>query len=304
MELRQLKYFLKTAETLNFSEAARVLCITQSTLSQQIKQLEDEFNVRLFERSSHGVTLTESGEELYPYAENAIHSAETCSQLIEDLKNLSTGSLSIGVTYSFSPILTETLFQFIRKFPRVKLNIHYSPMEELMVKLQHHEVDFVLAFKPHGRRFADIESHTLFKNHLSVIVSDNHPLAQRPIISLKELQNYDLALPAKGMQARNAFEWLIKDSQLEFKANVELNSVNILFQLIRQGTMATVLSEAIIYGEIGLKSIPIDVPGNENTMEACVHVLRNRYIKTSARTFITMLCNTDSVKLRAMDWIS
>ena len=118
------------------------------------------------------------------------------------------------------------------------------------------------------------------------------------------MQNYDLALPAKGMQARNAFEWLIKDSQLEFKANVELNSVNILFQLIRQGTMATVLSEAIIYGEIGLKSIPIDVPGNENTMEACVHVLRNRYIKTSARTFITMLCNTDSVKLRAMDWIS
>ncbi len=304
MELRQLKYFLKTASTLNFSEAARAMCVTQSTLSQQIKQLEDEFGVRLFERNSHGVSLTESGEELLPYAEKAIHSSETCSQLIEDLKNLDAGTLNIGVTYSFSPILTETLFTFIKKYPGVKLGISYQPMEELMEKLQHCEVDFVLAFKPHSHRFADIESHTLFDNHLAVIVSEGHPLANRDTISLQELQRYDLALPAKGMQARNSFEWLVKDSLLEFKVNAELNSINILFQLIRQSAMVTVLSEATIYGEIGLKAVKIDVPDIENSMEGCVHVLKDSYMKNSARTFIKMLCDTDSVKLRAMDWIS
>ena len=61
MELRQLKYFVKVAQTLNFSEAARALCVTQSTLSQQIKSLEQELDIELFQRSSHSVSLTESG---------------------------------------------------------------------------------------------------------------------------------------------------------------------------------------------------------------------------------------------------
>ena len=62
MELRQLKYFVKTAETLNFSEAAKALSVTQSTLSQQIRQLEQEIDTVLFVRDSHSVQLTESGE--------------------------------------------------------------------------------------------------------------------------------------------------------------------------------------------------------------------------------------------------
>ena len=66
MELRQLRYFVKAAETLNFSEAAKGLYITQSTLSQQIRQLETELDVQLFQRNSHEVTLTEAGAELLP----------------------------------------------------------------------------------------------------------------------------------------------------------------------------------------------------------------------------------------------
>ncbi len=68
MELRQLKYFVKTAETLNFSEAAKASFVTQSTLSQQIKQLEQELDTALFVRDSHSVVLTESGAQLLPYA--------------------------------------------------------------------------------------------------------------------------------------------------------------------------------------------------------------------------------------------
>ena len=66
MEFRQLKYFAKAAETLNFSEAAKALCVTQSTLSQQIKFLEQELGTQLFQRNSHAVFLTESGSELLP----------------------------------------------------------------------------------------------------------------------------------------------------------------------------------------------------------------------------------------------
>ena len=72
MELRQLKSFVKVAELLNFSAAAKALCITQSTLSQQILQLEQELDVQLFQRNSHTVSLTESGEELLPLAHQTL----------------------------------------------------------------------------------------------------------------------------------------------------------------------------------------------------------------------------------------
>lgn len=88
MELRQLRYFLKTAELLNFSEAARSLCVTQSTLSQQIKQLENEFGVQLFERNSHEVSLTENGKELMPFAVKTLSASEACCQHMLDLKNI------------------------------------------------------------------------------------------------------------------------------------------------------------------------------------------------------------------------
>lgn len=97
MELRQLKYFLKIAETLNFSEAAKELCITQSTLSQQIKQLEDEFDTRLFARNSHGVALTEAGDELLPFARNTVGAADVCRERMCDLQNMLVGVLNIGV---------------------------------------------------------------------------------------------------------------------------------------------------------------------------------------------------------------
>ena len=68
MELRQLRYFVKVAETLNFSEAAKALFVTQSTLSQQIKQLEQDLDTPLLIRSSHSVALTEAGMELLPFS--------------------------------------------------------------------------------------------------------------------------------------------------------------------------------------------------------------------------------------------
>ena len=123
MELRQLKYFVKVAETLNFSEAAKAMCVTQSTLSQQIKQLEEELGESLLTRSSHSVALTEAGMTILTNAKQAIYEAGLCVERINDLNRLATGTLNIGVTYSFSPILTETILTFMKAYSNIKLNI-------------------------------------------------------------------------------------------------------------------------------------------------------------------------------------
>lgn len=299
MELRQLRYFVKVAETLSFSEAAKALFVTQSTLSQQIKQLEGELGEQLFSRSSHSVALTEAGRIILDNARQAIHEAELCGERINDLNRLATGTLNIGVTYSFSPILTETILTFMKAYPGIKLNIFYKPMNELMGLLRERAVDFVLAFRP-TENVEGIESHILFQNYLSVVVGSHHPLADRERIALHELEQYNLALPSKGLQARYAFDALVPQ-HLNLRAVIELNEVNILLQLLRQSMLVSVLSEATTHNERDVKAIPLDVPCNE--MTGCVHILKDSYRKKSMLEFVRLLGESIAVKDRQNAWL-
>ena len=299
MELRQLRYFVSVADSLNFSEAARNLCVTQSTLSQQIKQIESELGAPLFVRSSHSVTLTEAGVELLPFARATLRSADMCRERIADLNDIAAGTLNIGVTYSFSPILTETIVTFSRRYPKIKLNIFYRPMAELMEMLRRREVDFVLAFRPR-HPVEGVDSHILFQNSLSAIVRDGHSLASYARVSLPELKRYDLALPACGLQARNAFDDVAAPYS-GFRIRIELNEVNILLNLIRRTDFVTVLAEATIHNERGVRAIPLDVPDNE--MAGCLHVLHDSYHKRSMQEFVKLLDESVAVRERRDAWL-
>ena len=299
MELRQLRYFVKTAETRNFSHAASCLNIAQSSLSQQIKHLEDELGTQLFIRDSHSLQLTEAGEVILPFALRTIQDAEACVDRINDLRKLLTGTLNIGVTHSFSPILTESVISFIKMYPKIKVNIVYKQMNELMELLSNRELDFVLAFKP-IQTFPNVESHILFQNTLSAIVGKNHPLASKEKVSISELEKYDLALPSKGMQARNAFNNIVSDCDV-FKIRIELNDVNTLLKLVRQTSLVTVLAEDSIFDFSDVKAVPIDV--HDNQMSGCVHILKETYRKQSMQEFIRILTESIAVKRLQNNWI-
>jgi lysR substrate binding domain protein len=299
MELRQLRYFVKTAETLSFSEAAKALFITQSTLSQQIKQLEGEIGNALFSRTSHSVQLTETGREMLPFARRTLESADMCMTRIADINNMRTGTLNIGVTYSFSPILTETLIEFRKLYPDISLHIFYKPMAELMDMLKERSVDFVLAFRP-TRLPEGVEAHILFQNYLAAIVRDGHPLCGRSKITLDELSEHSLALPSRGLQARNAFD-LISANCKNLNTRIEMNEVNILLKIVRQTSLVSVLAEATIHNETGVRAIRLDVPDNE--MAGCVHTLRDTYRKRSMQEFLRMLGESFAVKERQNAWI-
>ena len=299
MELRQLRYFVKTAETRNFSHAASCLNIAQSSLSQQIKHLEDELGTQLFIRDSHSLQLTEAGEVILPFALRTIQDAEACVDRINDLRKLLTGTLNIGVTHSFSPILTESVISFIKMYPKIKVNIVYKQMNELMELLSNRELDFVLAFKP-IQTFPNVESHILFQNTLSAIVGKNHPLASKEKVSISELEKYDLALPSKGMQARNAFNNIVSDCDV-LKIRIELNDVNTLLKLVRQTSLVTVLAEDSIYDFSDVKAVPIDV--HDNQMSGCVHILKETYRKQSMQEFIRILTESIAVKRLQNNWI-
>lgn len=301
MELRRLYYFVKVAETLNFSEAARSLFVTQSTLSQQVKQLEEEFGTALFERDSHSVSLTENGSRLLPLAKRTLQDARDCINQIKDLQEMVSGELIVGVTYSFCPVLTETVKNFIDAYPGVKLRIVSKSSEELISMLRKREVDFVLAFKP-NESYDDIESQILFDDRLSVILRNDHPLAGRSSLRMEDLQRQKIALPAKGLQARNALDKSIDIVGQNLNICIELNEINILLDIVQSSHVLTILSEATIYHHKDrLKAIPLEIP--QNQMEGCIHVLRKAYRKRSAEAFVRLLRESNEIMERIHRWL-
>ena len=300
MEIRQLRYFVRMAQTLNFSEAARSLYVSQSTLSQQIKSLDDDLGTVLFQRDSHSVSITEGGEMLLPLAIQTLQDSEACKAQMNDLKELLTGELNIGVTYSFSQILTETVRNFVREYPGVKLNIFYRNMAELMEVLRHREVDLVLAFKP-DQPYDEIESSYLFGDKLSVIMRRDHPLADKESISLEELKRHRLAIPAKGLQARNALEKYICIEQSGLNVSLEINEANILLDIVQNTNLLTLLSDASVRGRDFLKAVPLNLPDNQ--MQGCVHTLKRVYHKRSAEVFIKMLRDANTIHEISNKWL-
>lgn len=293
MELRQLKYFVTVAKTLNFSEAARRLYITQGTLSQQIKQLEDELDSQLFARTSHSVTLTEAGEELLPLAQNALAASDVCRDKMTDLRKALSGTLNIGVTHSFSALLTDTVKDFLKKYPGVKLNIFYKTASELMEMVRKKEVDLSLAFKP-IMEYDDIESEILFKTELSAVMRRDHPLADRKSLTMDDVEKHGIVLPANGLQARKIFENFVGVDTRKLDVRVELNDPNIIMDIVQGTNLITLVSSLAAYYRPGLIAIPLEEGGH--AMLGCVHRLKEGYRKRSAEVFLEMLRDTAHIE--------
>ncbi|MBR4619395.1 MAG: LysR family transcriptional regulator [Salinivirgaceae bacterium] len=286
MELRQLKYFIKTAEILNFTEAARQLFITQSTLSQQIRQLETELQVQLFDRIGKRTYLTEAGTEFLPYAKQTVADSEGGVQRLRDLQNIMAGELRIGAVFTLSDLLTSTIISFSKQYPNIKLVVVSRPVNELLDLLKERKLDLILSYRPDDED-NQIEFVPLFDSNLSVIVNYNHPLVAQREVSLELLKQYPLVLPSVGSQARTMIDRLLASRHVQLTPQIEISSMTIMMNLVETGHWIAVMSEMLIRGHEKLRAIPI--AGKKTQMHPSVIVLKGIYQKLSAKEFMKIL---------------
>ena len=283
MELRQLKYFIAVAETLNFSEAAKKLFITQGTLSQQVKQLEGELGAELFERSSHSVRLTEAGEELLPLARKMMEESEECRMKISDLRHVLSGTLRIGVTHSFSHLLPEPVKIFMRAHPGVKLKIFYKTASELVDMLLAGAVDFVISFKP-STDYECISWEPIIKSQLSAVMWDEHPLADRKSLTVNDISRYGIILPSSGLQSRKVFDRFTNVDTESLNVRVEINEPNIILEMLYGTQMIGILSSLATRFHKSLVAIPVEE--FQQGLTGCVQWLNTSYQKRSVNAFL------------------
>ena len=256
MELRQLKYFITSADTLNFTEAARQCFITQSTLSQQIKQLETELGVQLFERIGKRVFLTETGRNFLPYARQTVADANYGMQRIKDMEELKTGRLCIGTTFGLSALITDAIARFSEQYPEIHFEVMFLKQDELIDAVRERKVDFALTFEMMEKD--DLLTEQPVKTyHLCAIVSDQNPLAQQATVSLRQLADYNICTPARGMNARRMFDSLTNKKGIELQPKLEINEIHTLLHLVRTGRWVAILVDSITHGEEGLCAVPL-----------------------------------------------
>lgn len=193
MELRHLRYFVTVAETLNFSQAARLLHLAQPPLSTQIKSLEHELGVRLFDRSSRGVTLTKAGRALLPAAREALTAAERAADAARITATGRTGVLRLGlIAPAATPEIAARLKKFHRAFPLVQLRVRQEPVATLHRLLEADELDLALT-RP-LRASPLLRQRTIGEQEQVLALSADHPLARRKRVPIRALHGEPLLL--------------------------------------------------------------------------------------------------------------
>lgn len=291
MELRQLKYFVEVGRLGSFSLASKSLFITQSTISQQIQKLEEELGVELLTRDTRHVTLSDYGEQFYPCAVQVLEEARAGVERIKDVKTLKVGTLSVGATYSFGPLLKQTVLDFYRKYPRIRLDLVITSQEELKQKLLDRELDVALTYKsPLGDD--RIESHLLFQSRLCLVGRVGELKGVGKEVSVQDLSRFPLALPSKGLQARDTLEDILFAQNVNLDIRLEINSVRSLLDLVGSSPLVTILSEEAIHQVQGFEAVPIAHP--DGRMDGCYHYLKGAYHKMAAQKFVEFLKENNS----------
>lgn len=292
MDIRQLQYFVGIAETGRFSEASRMLFVTQSAVSQQIKQLEEELGTQLFLRQSNCVVLTESGQELLPLAKKVLRGVAECQDRISDLKGLLCGKLNIGLTYSLEPYVRETMLSFMSRYPKVKVNAHYRSLSDLLRMLKDNEIDIMFSMMPTSPH-EFVSSEPLMEYRLAAIMRNTHPLASKKSIRFSDLLPHKLILPEKGLRDRNAIESFIHAETGHLNVVSLISDVHAIMNILQESNYVSILTEHTIRNNPLLCSVTIEELSKP--IQIYAHFNNNMQRKHSADVFVGMLRETRSM---------
>ncbi|MEW6352651.1 MAG: LysR family transcriptional regulator [Thermodesulfobacteriota bacterium] len=286
MELRQLKTFQTVATLLSFNRAAEVLNYAQSTVSAQIRALEEELGVMLFDRLGKRTVLTEAGELLSHYAQKML---DIESETLADVRgrHQSQGSLTIRVpqtigNYFLPPVLGE----FRRRFPRVRFDFHTCAFHNLAHELQTGVTDlaFLLA---ESIQSADLVAEPLRFERVVMVANAGNPLAEKAGVCMHDLSDQPVFLAKSDCGYRMVFERMMTEAKVKPLTLLEFNSVEMLKSCLRTTSGVAVIPQIAIQGELDRGEAAL-LRWDDEYMETAILMIRHKdkWLSPSLRAFM------------------
>ena len=233
VKLELYKVFKEVAEAGNITAAAQALYISQSAVSQSIKQLESDLQTRLFARNSRGVTLTADGKLLYEYVRSAIGLLETGEAKLSQTRELQMGQLTIGASDTVtSQFLLPYLDSFHRQYPAIHIQIVSGRSHKVLGLLQSGKVDIAFASTPGEGSF---ETVPCFATHSIFVASPEYPCDFSHIYTLSEIADFPLILLERKASSRLYLEKYFLQNGLRLNPEIELGARSLLGDLAAIG---------------------------------------------------------------------
>jgi LysR family nitrogen assimilation transcriptional regulator len=245
MDMRQLRYFLGVLEAGSLSKAAGPLRVAQPALGVQIRNLESELGVDLFQRHARGVIPTKAGELLAQRAKFLLRQFSRVKQELIDFRTVPSGRVTLGLTSTVAQVVVATFVERCRqKFPDVRLVITRACRSELAERVAREEVDLGLAFRPRGND--GVVSEPLVHDELVLVHS--HRLPQE--IDFHSIVERELILPSQAHLVRRMAENAAAVLGQELKIFYEVESVALIKELAKRGLAPTILPLAAVHEEV------------------------------------------------------
>ncbi len=262
---RRLKVFNQVARLLSFTKAAEALHMTQPAVTFQVRQLEEQFNTRLFDRTHNRITLTEAGHSVYNFSCRIFELYEEMDNSVREITGDVSGVLIIGASTTIAEYMLPALLgEFKRAYPDVSLRLKVGNTDAIVSMVENNIIDLGIVEAPVANKNLSVE--LCREDPLVAIVPNDHPLSNKTSVTAKQMSEYPYISREEGSGTRDV---IIEYFQ---QHNIDENAIDVIMELgspeaikgaVEAGIGITIMSQATLKKELeigSLKAIALDPP--------------------------------------------
>lgn len=252
---RQLRLLEAVARNSSFTRASEELHLTQPAVSTQVKQLEQEVGLPLFEQMGKKIYLTEAGKEVYAFSRAIAEQFRDIESVLDNMKGVRRGTLSLTVTSTGKYFAPYLLAEFLKHHPGTQVHLEVTNREELVEQLQENIPDMAIMGTPPDNM--ELTAQAFMQNPLVIIARPDHPLAQMSRIPLSRLEEETFILRESGSGTRNAVERFFKERKVKLNTSMEMSRNEAIKHAVMAGLGLGIVSLHTLEFELALDRIAI-----------------------------------------------
>ena len=300
LNLNQFRVFYYAAKNLSFTAAASELFISQPAVTAQIKSFEEYCSLKLFKKRGRHIYLTDEGRSLYDYATRIFKYEKEIENIIDDLRELKRGILSLGTSKAYARYFMPLMISTFRKnYPNIKIHLNEGSSLDMIFSL--------LDFKIEVAVIARTEEHPglhflpFSREEMVVIVSNDHHLRRKKAITFKDLASEPFIMKEKGSGTRKLVDELFEAEQCTPEILMETSNTEFIKQLVQRGEGVSFVVREAVAAELEEKKLAaVPLKGSKVYLDVNIAYLKDQVLSPPARAFVDTLIGLKSDDMHPM----
>lgn len=296
MDIKHLHYFVTVSDQLSYSKAAQKLHISQPSLSNAIKNLEQEVGSPLLERNTRKMELTDAGKILYQKAILLLSQMNMLKKEMEEVKLTGSGDLLIGIIESVKHWIPKVIREYQGRFPSINIKL-IEVLSGKAVKESLRKYHTHLLITNQSIDEEDIVSLPLYTERLMLVLHKEHPLAEQESVRLKDIEREPFIISTEGFQTREDIMTAFSLEEVTPNIKFEIERFETALTLVRENLGVTIIPENYLSGSTDASTVhkEIESPALERTVYLAY--MKNRYLSPAVQAFLDEIRGKFSAKI-------